>query len=118
MNAVRLSLLAACLAALTLPALADDWPQWRGPDRTDVSKETGLLKSWPTDGPKLLWTYAEAGIGYSGFAVVGNRLYTMGADEKTEHLFALDVETGKRVWTTPLSPRFNNPYGDGPRGTP
>src|SRR5437870_1821082 len=35
---------------------ADDWPQWRGPKRDGVSKETGLLKSWPAGGPKLLWT--------------------------------------------------------------
>ena len=50
------------LAALALLAGAD-WPQWRGPDRTDVSKETGLLKTWPKGGPKLLWTFEHAGIG-------------------------------------------------------
>ena len=40
---------------------ADDWPQWQGPDRSNVSKETGLMKTWPKDGPKLLWTFEKAG---------------------------------------------------------
>ncbi len=56
-------------------AQAADWPQWSGPDRDDVSKETGLLKSWPDGGPKLLWTFRSAGVGYSGPAVVGATLY-------------------------------------------
>ena len=40
-----------------------DWPQWRGPDRTDVSRETGLLREWPAGGPKRLWLYKNAGNG-------------------------------------------------------
>ena len=47
---------AATLLALPLALFADDWPQWRGPDRTGVSQEKGLLKKWPAKGPKLLWT--------------------------------------------------------------
>jgi outer membrane protein assembly factor BamB len=105
---------------LTLPALAraDDWPQWRGPNRDDVSTEKGLLKSWPKDGPKLLWTCREAGIGFSGPAVVGDHLYTLGADDKTESVYALDVKTGNKVWSTPVGDLYTNGYGDGPRGTP
>ena len=41
-----------------------DWPQWRGPDRNGLSKETGLLKSWPAGGPPKLWSIAELGEGY------------------------------------------------------
>src|SRR5438309_145552 len=82
----RLPLLAAAwLVAGTLAALAADWPQWRGPDRTDVSRETGLLTTWPKGGPPLLWKYGNAGIGFSGPAVVGDRLYTMGARGETEY---------------------------------
>ncbi|HZT83405.1 MAG TPA: PQQ-binding-like beta-propeller repeat protein [Gemmataceae bacterium] len=112
-----LPLLAALLAA-ALPAFAADWPQWRGPDRTDVSKETGLLKTWPDGGPKLLWTYRDAGVGYSGPAVVGDRLYSLGADDKEEFVFCLDTKTGKKLWQTAFTQRFRNGYGDGPRGTP
>ena len=54
-------------------AAAADWPQWRGPDRTDVSKETGLLKEWPKEGPKLLWQIKDAGDGYSTPSVAGGR---------------------------------------------
>jgi outer membrane protein assembly factor BamB len=108
----------ACWAVCVSAASAADWPQWRGPNRDDVSKETGLLKSWPKNGPPLLWTFKDAGIGFSGPAVVGDRLYTMGAREDTEYLFALDTATGKEVWATKLGPRFKNPYGDGPRSTP
>jgi hypothetical protein len=52
---------AITLAPLVLNANSLDWPQWRGPDRTDVSMETGLLKSWPADGPKRLWLFENAG---------------------------------------------------------
>src|SRR5581483_7397398 len=54
--------------------MAADWPQWRGPDRSDVSSETGLLKSWPKSGPPLLWTNNKLGVGYSGPAVVGDKI--------------------------------------------
>src|SRR5258708_7947873 len=77
------------------PALALDWPQWRGPNRDGVSKETGLLKEWPNGGPKLAWTFNKAGLGFSGPAVVGDRLYTMGSRQKgadwLTYLIALDI---------------------------
>src|SRR5436309_162918 len=63
------SLLLLMVSSCALPALAADWPQWRGPDRTDISKETGLLRSWPKNGPALVWTCKEAGTGYSGPAI-------------------------------------------------
>jgi hypothetical protein len=59
---------------ITLNAAAGDWPQWRGPDRTDVSNETGLLKSWPEGGPKRVWLFEKAGLGYSGPAIVAGKL--------------------------------------------
>jgi outer membrane protein assembly factor BamB len=99
-------------------ATATDWPQWRGPDRTDVSKEKGLLKTWPEGGPKLLWTFRDAGMGYAGFAIVGDRLYSMGADDKAEYLFAIDLKTQKKLWSTELGKLYQEGHGDGPRGTP
>src|SRR5947209_4504743 len=115
------------MRTITLPAVflalaglvrGDDWPQWRGPDRTDVSKEKGLLRSWPKDGPKLLWTFRDAGIGFSGFAVVGNHLYTMGALDKKEHVFAVDLKTQKKAWSTEVGPMYTEGHGDGPRCSP
>jgi outer membrane protein assembly factor BamB len=111
-------LLGAALLALALPALAADWPQWRGPRRDDVSRETDLLKTWPREGPRLLWTFDDAGIGYSGPAIVGNRLYTLGGDGKKAFVFALDLTTREKAWSTEVGPFFSHGNGDGPRSTP
>jgi outer membrane protein assembly factor BamB len=100
---------------------ADDWPQWQGPARTNVSKEIGLLKSWPAEGPKLLWTYRKAGLGYSGPAIVGDNLYIMGARGGSEFVIVIDVKSGKEEWAKPIGPTFTfkgNEWGDGPRSTP
>ena len=78
---------------------ANDWPQWRGPDRTDVSKETGLLKQWPAEGPKRVWLFKNAGNGYSGPAIVAGKLFTMGTRDDSEILLALDADTGKDLAT-------------------
>ncbi len=77
-----------------------------------------MLKQWPEDGPKQLWLFKDAGLGYSGFAVVGNTLYTMGSREDVERLIAIDVAKGEEKWSTPLGPRLENNWGDGPRDTP
>ena len=97
---------------------AGDWPGWRGPFRDDVSTETDLLRAWPSSGPPKLWTSTEAGIGYSSFAVVGNRLYTLGALEDEEFLIVLDAGTGETLWQTAVGPRRPDGRGDGPRSTP
>ncbi|MEO5957838.1 MAG: PQQ-binding-like beta-propeller repeat protein, partial [Opitutaceae bacterium] len=99
-------------------AAAFDWPQWRGPDRTDVSKETGLLKTWPAGGPKRVWLFRNAGSGYSGPAIVNGKLFTLGTRGRNEILLALDANTGAELWTASLGPILDNNWGDGPRGTP
>jgi len=108
------------MAAVTTVPAADnfDWPQWRGPDRSDVSKETGLLKSWPASGPKRVWMFENAGKGYAGFSVVKGRLYTMGTRSDSDVLLCLDASTGQEQWVTTLAGILNNNWGDGPRGTP
>src|SRR5262245_11889754 len=50
---------------LSLPLFAADWPQWRGPNRDGISKDTGLLQEWPKDGPKIRWKRTDIGLGYS-----------------------------------------------------
>src|SRR5689334_22443988 len=57
---------------------AADWPQWRGPDRTGHSADTGLLKSWPAGGPKLAWKAEGLGEGYSAPSISKGRIYLMG----------------------------------------
>ena len=97
---------------------ADDWPQWRGPNRDGRSAEQGLLKTWPPNGPPLAWRAKGAGEGYSSFAVSNGRLYTLGARGDREYVMAFDAATGKSLWATDHGRRFGNDRGDGPRGTP
>ncbi len=113
----RLASLALALLC-ALPAWADDWTQWRGPNRADISSERGLLRTWPSSGPRLLWTFEQAGSGYSGPAVVGNRLYTMGTKDNSECVLALAVDSGKEFWSTPIGSIFKESHGNGPRATP
>jgi outer membrane protein assembly factor BamB len=95
-----------------------DWPQWRGPDRTDVSKETGLLKSWPAEGPKRAWVFKNAGDGYSGPAIVAGKLFTMGTRDDQEILIALNVTDGSELWIAPIGAVRRDERGHGSRGTP
>lgn len=74
-----------------------EWAQWRGPDRTGISKETGLLKQWPTEGPKQLWKVAGLGDGYSTPSFSGGKIFTVGTKMKDEFLIVLDGKDGKRI---------------------
>jgi outer membrane protein assembly factor BamB len=79
-------------------AAGADWPQFLGPDRNGVSREAGLARSWPADGPKVLWTRA-LGRGYGGAAVYDAEVFVMDRrDGDTETVFCLDLETGAEKW--------------------
>jgi outer membrane protein assembly factor BamB len=100
----------------TLPATA--WPQWRGLNRDDISRETGLLQEWPEGGPEQLWTTDQGGLGYAGFAVVDDQVFTLGADDGGEFAICLNARDGSVIWRTEVGDRFENRWGDGPRNTP
>jgi outer membrane protein assembly factor BamB len=95
-----------------------DWPQWQGPDRTGLSKETGLLHDWPASGPPLVWTAAGLGNGYGSVAIKGDRIYLQGMKNGTSIVSALSRTDGKSLWSKSLGPSASNDQGDGPRGTP
>src|SRR5690606_28921153 len=109
--------LLVCLCSLEV-LHAEDWPQWRGPNRDGLTQETGLLKEWPSEGPKQAWISREAGLGYAGPAIVGDRLYTLGSLDGESHVMAFDVNSGKRVWASSIGEDYDNRWGDGPRSTP
>ena len=81
---------------------AADWPQWRGPDRSNHSKETGLLQEWPASGPPLTWQVSGLGMGISPVSVAEGRVYTIGNRDGGEYAFALDIASGTKVWATRL----------------
>lgn len=99
------------------PAAALDWPQFRGVNRDGVSAETDLPRSWPAEGPRVVWKRA-IGEGYSGISVVGDRLYTMDSDGTAEYVLALEAGSGKEVWRVPAGPKLIDSMGNGPRTTP
>jgi outer membrane protein assembly factor BamB len=97
---------------------ANDWPQWRGPNRDGVSQESGWLTGWPPEGPAKLWQ-ASVGIGYSSFAVSKGHLYTMGNVAETDTVFCLDALTGKVLWKHEYPCPSKDPNGyHGTRCTP
>jgi len=95
---------------------AADWPQFHGLRRDNISTETGLLKQWPEEGPKLLWTARGIGEGFSTVAVAGGLIYTTGNIGDDTVITALDLD-GKPRWQARNGPAFvrNRP---GTRSTP
>jgi outer membrane protein assembly factor BamB len=103
------------IAAAAGAQTGGDWPQWRGPNRDAVSKETGLLTQWPAAGPPLVWRASGLGKGFSSISIAGGRIFTMGDLEGAQHVICLDRATGRRLWTAKVGP----PHADGgSRGTP
>ena len=112
------------LAALTIfsagLAHAGDWPQWNGPHRDAHADETGLLKTWPADGPKLLWSFKDAGVGIGAPAVVAGKVFALGSRKGNECVIALD-NAGKEIWISKIAPPFDfegNDWSLGPNSTP
>ncbi|TWU02819.1 PQQ-binding-like beta-propeller repeat protein [Stieleria varia] len=100
----RFAVLLSLAALLATSAFADDnWPTFRGAQRTGVSTDTGLLNSWPKGGPELIWTATGAGRGYSSVAIDDGKLYTIGdapstASDDDEYLVCFDVKSGQQLW--------------------
>jgi outer membrane protein assembly factor BamB len=112
-------LLSLFVAAGTLLMAAGDgsWPQYRGPKQDGISSESGLLKSWPESGPRVLWK-AALGDGYSGISVAGGKVYTMFSDADGEYLACFGAADGKELWRVRLDDNRSDRFGDGPRSTP
>jgi outer membrane protein assembly factor BamB len=101
--------------------VAKDWPQFRGPTRDNVSRETGLLKQWPKDGPPLAWKASGIGDGHSSIAVAGGKIFTSGREGDAVYAFALSEADGKPVWKAKvggLGDSIESQGGKGPRSTP
>jgi outer membrane protein assembly factor BamB len=114
MNRILLSFLS--LVLLSFSAFSADWMQWRGQNHDGVSTETGLLKEWGGNGPKLLWKAEELGVGYSNLTFADGKIFSMGDFGNQGVIYALDEKTGKEVWSLKVG-RSGGTY-EGPRCTP
>lgn len=100
---------------------AADWPQYRGPNH-DGSTPEKISTKWPVEGPRQIWK-VELGDSFGSFAVGGGKAFCFiqrkVGGEDVEVAIALDVNTGKELWASPLGkPTYDKQGGDGPRSTP
>ena len=120
------------LVVLVGPTLGDDWPQWMGPSRDNIWRETGILKAFPKSGLKSAWKTPVAG-GYSGPAVSSGRVVVtdyitkdnvkVGNFERNEftgieRVHCLDEKTGESLWKYEYPVKYSISYPSGPRCTP
>ena len=101
--------------------LAQDWPQWRGPNRNGVVASFTAPRVWP-DKLKTIWK-VQTGVGHSSPVVVGGRVYLHSRQDETEVAACFDLDTGKQVWRDSYpAPYVMNPaavsHGKGPKSTP
>ncbi|MEW4489298.1 PQQ-binding-like beta-propeller repeat protein [Thalassoglobus sp. JC818] len=106
-------------AAPAVPRTGEDWPHFLGPTHDGISTETGLLDSWPADGPPLVWE-REVGTGYSAPSILNGRLVLHHRINDEEIVECFNAETGKQQWSYSSPSRFRDPYGynNGPRCSP
>ncbi|MGD0088850.1 MAG: PQQ-binding-like beta-propeller repeat protein [Planctomycetota bacterium] len=94
---MKKSLILAVLLAALARGEEPFWPEFHGPRRDNMARETGLLKEWPKEGPKLLWSFSPCGKGYAGVSLAEGLLFTTGDFGDEEALLALDLD-GKLKW--------------------
>lgn len=127
--------IATCFLSATLcyVGLADDWPQWMGPNRDGVYRESGVIDSIPAEGLKILWRQPIAS-GYSGPAVAGGKVFVTdyviasgtptdnpgGRDALTgkERVHCFDASSGKELWKVEYDRPYTLSFPNGPRATP
>ena len=100
------------------PNRTNDWPQWRGPNRDNISQFTGISTNWDSNPPALAWKLEGMGDGYASVSIVGDRLYTTGNLNNSQSVVAVDLNSHKVLWSTALT-ESNPKHGyEGSRCTP
>jgi outer membrane protein assembly factor BamB len=128
------TLMASALLGFLPRVMADDWPQWLGPQRDGVWRETGILEKFPPSGPKIKWR-RNIGGGYTGPAVANGRIYVTdrqlaggaknpsdpfarGSIPGTERVLCLNEADGTLIWQHEYDCPYTVSYPAGPRATP
>jgi len=133
---MRLLMSVALLAVAAVSVRGDDWPQWMGPKRDNVWRETGILEKFPAGGPKVLWKAPISG-GYAGPAVANGKVYVGDYTSKDlttelreegnfdrkevtgiERFLCFDEKTGEQIWKYEYPVKYGISYPSGPRCTP
>jgi len=111
------ALVGAVAALRAGPCEGADWPGWRGADRDGRSPDTGLLKSWPDGGPRLLWKATDIGKGFSSVAIAGGVVYISGDVGNEQSLHAYDL-AGRKAWSVKHGPGWSGRRSPGAMGSP
>lgn len=127
--------LLAGLATVAMGSVCgDDWPQWLGPQRDGVWRESGIIERFAETGPKIRWR-VPVGAGYSGPAVADGRVFLTdrklkagaagqanpfdrGRIDGTEQVLCLDEKDGRLIWSHEYEAPYTISYAAGPRATP
>jgi outer membrane protein assembly factor BamB len=109
-------LLTALMIFAVLPCYVQTISQWRGTERNGIYHETGLLKTWPAEGPGLLWKIDSIGNGFASPTVTRDRIFIPGEIDSTGYLFAFDKQ-GHMIWKQPTGREWTENF-PGPRSTP
>ncbi len=120
-NLLRLALIVSFGSVIAANASAQgpyDWGQWRGPQRDGICKETGLLQTWPKEGPPLVWKTAGIGGGYSTPSIANGKIFGMSYQADNETVWALDEKNGTKIWETKIASKGKVGYNEGSRCTP
>ncbi|MGJ8695742.1 MAG: PQQ-binding-like beta-propeller repeat protein [Verrucomicrobiaceae bacterium] len=118
MNSSLLATLSLMAFGSTTFLQAKDWPQWRGPDRTGLSSETGINKDWEKSPPKLLWNVEGAGRGFSSVSVADGVIYTTGNFDGGQGASAFSQKDGSLLWQTPVTDHVPEHGYGGARSVP
>jgi outer membrane protein assembly factor BamB len=110
MKKINLIFTAVSLFACVSNLFAQDWPQFLGPERNSTSPQKGILRTWPANGPEVLWT-ASIGVGYGGPVIKDGKAYLLDRDDKYgDYMICFDMGTGKELWKygyeSPMSVEF------------
>ncbi len=104
------------LSASSLGSYSQEVLHWRGPDRSGVYPEHGLMKSWPGEGPQLAWEFDGLGSGYGSPAITAGRIFVNGETDSLSYLVSLDL-SGKFLWRSKIGKEWTQSY-PGSRSTP
>ena len=100
----RIAIIGTIAGSFSGVTSGNDWAQWRGPNRDGIANESGLLSTWPEEGPAITHRTKGLGSGMASVAIADGKLFTIGNSDKKTTLVCLNANDGSVVWKTPFTP--------------